>query len=27
VLMTATYLALVQVLKRRFYAASDWRAA
>src|SRR5579859_3851223 len=26
-LMTATYLALVQVLKRRFYAASDWRAA
>jgi P-type Mg2+ transporter len=27
VLMTATYLALVQVIKRRFYAASDWRAA
>jgi P-type Mg2+ transporter len=27
VLMIATYLALVQVIKRRFYAASDWRAA
>ena len=27
VLMTATYLGLVQLLKRRFYAASDWRAA
>lgn len=27
VLMTTTYLALVQVIKRRFYAANDWRAA
>ena len=27
VVMTVTYLGLVQVLKRRFYAASDWQAA
>jgi Mg2+-importing ATPase len=26
-LMTATYLGLVQVIKRRFYAASNWQAA
>jgi Mg2+-importing ATPase len=26
VLMTLTYLGLVQVLKRRFYAASGWSA-
>ena len=27
VVMVVTYLGLVQVIKRRFYAASDWQAA